>query len=511
MSERGDRVKYFFTGNPRYTPEYKNYIDEEEKNRNEALKAIEKSRGDIGRKETAMAALARMAKERTQYETPMLQGPTSEKPESPAADVSTLYADAGFPDAEKFDALLTKARQSNSPTVGQPGQLSEGQREALRVTEDVAKRSPSQIYDEQGLTSTYSEVPEVQNYMKNRQEQDQRDRFKQSFEKNIDKKTFDENDMSVLNTLIDADRFDDAIAYMQTIKRNQKKGAGGLGWASTQGSDDPEKVKQAQDAVQKAIESGTINSDFEKAAWTSLAESRPVITIEKLTGLGSGAIKKQIEQPIDVNTAAKKAFATTRAAGLAKPDTPEFIADQSKEWKKTVDNFTEAYQQYSLGKRAPDTSIGDVALINSLEKVREINSAVMYGDYEKWNKAGNVWSKLFEEGVVDASGAITQNRLTPQRRAEIMGLLDDLYSNRKTLINSAIQNKADIAKNDFKWDDERIKRVYYVPKLPEFKKGIVPPGQSKTVPENNPARKPLEPGDYVWDPKTRKPRKIVKQ
>lgn len=185
---------------------------------------------------------------------------------------------------------------------------------------------------------------------------------------------------------------------------------------------------------------------------------------------------------------------TTRAKGNAEAQTADFETQRVKEWDKTLGDYNEAYQQYSLGRSAKDDATGDVALVNALEKVREINSAVMYGDYQKWQQASNAWSTLANDGFVDAVSKTLTKRLDPTSRQSIKELLNGLFLNRQAIINSTVNAKKAIAKKDFGWDDSKIERVYRAPTL-GFDSGFQPERQDSSATK----KKMFNPNTNRWE------------
>jgi hypothetical protein len=196
--------------------------------------------------------------------------------------------------------------------------------------------------------------------------------------------------------------------------------------------------------------------------------------------------------PIQTQTAVN----TAGAVGTAKALTPEFKQEERAKWSAKVKDFTEAAQQYSLGANAKDDAIGDVALINALEKVREINSAVMYGDYTKWQRAGSIWDRVGQDGLIDAATGKLRGTLTPEYRREIRSTLEGLFANRQQMIEEARNGSIDIAKNDYGWDDATVNRIYSMPKF----------GMENKTPPKTPTPGADSTGaiKYVRDPQTGK-------
>lgn len=192
------------------------------------------------------------------------------------------------------------------------------------------------------------------------------------------------------------------------------------------------------------------------------------------------ANKAAAAQKAQIPGKAVEAAATEQARGSAEAKTPQFIAARKKEWDNTLASYNEAYQQYSLGRNAPDNATGDVALVNSLEKVREINSAVMYGDYQKWQQANNLLSSMEQDGILGAIRKGALKRLPPTVRADMEKLLDGLFANRQTLIDNAKTSAINLAKEDYGWDDRRANLVYRSPKL-GFDVGFKPTSQDANI------------------------------
>lgn len=199
------------------------------------------------------------------------------------------------------------------------------------------------------------------------------------------------------------------------------------------------------------------------------------------------ALKRGVKIQDEYSLAAPKANTAAvveSAKGSAEAHTPQFIATRKSEWDKSLKDYNEAYQQYTLGVKAKDDAAGDVALINALEKVREINSAVMYGDFEKWNKATNLWESMVENGVIEAIKNKTTNRLPPQTKESIQVMLNDLFANRQDMIETAREQNIDNAISNYGWDFKKANQIYRKPTLGTGK------GMKPTVPED---LKPNEP------------------
>jgi hypothetical protein len=172
---------------------------------------------------------------------------------------------------------------------------------------------------------------------------------------------------------------------------------------------------------------------------------------------------------------AAQAGANVAASGTAKAATPEFISERKAEWDKSTKDYNEAYQQYSMGKNAPNSATGDVAAINALEKVREINSAVMFGDFQKWQQAGSLWADVIQSGAWDAANnRVIQGRIAPEKMKDIQNLLDGLFTNRVDFMKTAQRRAAEVANKDYGWDAQRISRVYTLPKM-GMESGVKPP------------------------------------
>jgi hypothetical protein len=212
-----------------------------------------------------------------------------------------------------------------------------------------------------------------------------------------------------------------------------------------------------------------------EAAWEDFLLNAATSTAYGLSdeGIGKSVEKARKTQLAQIPGKTKEAEATTLARGGAEAKTPQFVAERKKEWERTLGDYNEAYQQYSLGRNAPDNATGDVAIVNALEKVREINSAVMYGDYEKWQKANNLVSALEQDGILGAFRRGAEKRLPPQARKDMQKLLDELFANRQTLIENARKTNIDISKRDYDWDDRRANDVFRAPKL-GFQSGYTP-------------------------------------
>lgn len=281
--------------------------------------------------------------------------------------------------------------------------------------------------------------------------------------------------------------------YKQTAL--DKKGTGGAGsnvWSQKDYKyrNDPEALpalkSQLSDFKDKNIIDNDLYEMLDRLSNTDPANAEMIfnkaVSAPKIAGASAWAT---------VDPKAASAAANTTASGNAEAFTPKFVAERKKEWDKTLADYNEGYQQFALGKAAPDDGTGDVALINALEKVRELNSAVMYGDYEKWNKATNFWQSLEQNGLIDASTAKLKNRLPPETRADIKNLLSEMYGNRKAVLTSARGAAVQAAKEDYGWGDEKANRIYRMPEL-GFTAGYDEKGDGKkpVVTEPKPATPP---------------------
>jgi hypothetical protein len=158
-----------------------------------AQNAIQSTQGELSNKESAMAALARMKDQidsgtfkdayGTKDLTPLAnnadqpqQTPPPGPINGPRAPVeqfgtspmtgpgSQLQADE---DAKSAAPQALNRFQNPAPYHNDQG-LTEGQQAALNIIKGIAQKPNEQIYGDQELTGKYSDVPEVQNYLKSR-------------------------------------------------------------------------------------------------------------------------------------------------------------------------------------------------------------------------------------------------------------------------------------------------------------------------------------------------------
>jgi hypothetical protein len=189
-------------------------------------------------------------------------------------------------------------------------------------------------------------------------------------------------------------------------------------------------------------------------------------------GLSGAGIKQSLEKETTlVPVAGAKASTTTAASGAAKADTPEFVADRQKEWQAEVKPFAEVMQNYALANSGATGAVSDVALIKALEKVREPNSAVMFGDAEIWRKSGNFFDKAVEGGIIDAVKSGTTKTLPKAYRVELRKLLDNAYAVAKQKMDQKRASYIDVAKRDYGWKDDKINRVFSIPQVQSKKQG----------------------------------------
>jgi hypothetical protein len=259
----------------------------------------------------------------------------------------------------------------------------------------------------------------------------------------------------------------------------------------------PEKVQETLEQLSAFKDKFNMNEDVynmwvKKAQEGESYDAREYMTNEMESKLKN---KYSIEKEYGLIDPRKMtAGATTEARGEADAFTPKFVAERKKEWEKTLSGYNEGYQQFALGKAAPDDATGDVALINALEKVRETDSAVMYGDFEKWKKATNFWQSLEQNGLVDAATSKLKARLPNETREVIKTLLNDMYSNRKSILASARKSAMDAAIEDYGWDEKKANRTYRMPELgygQGYDEKSTQPKPIVTEPTNN--SKPVEP------------------
>lgn len=193
----------------------------------------------------------------------------------------------------------------------------------------------------------------------------------------------------------------------------------------------------------------------------------------------------------------KQTVSNESAKGNVEALTPKFKTDRKKEWDNFLGKYNEAYQQFALGKNAPDNNTGDVALINSLEKLRELNSAVMYGDYEKWVRpAQNMLQGLQDSGMFETIMARGENRLPADVRKGMQGLVQALWDNRKSILVQEQQSASQYAKDNFGWNDKLANDTYRMPKL-GYEQGDTNVGKKPVVTEPTPPPEKTTPLDNV--------------
>lgn len=245
----------------------------------------------------------------------------------------------------------------------------------------------------------------------------------------------------------------DVASAIKTISDQPAGGQGFGGWAAR--SKDWENINAMPEGPEKEA---AVTSYLYKWA-PSTGYSASPSSVEQSTRRAvavAGATS-----PISTQTAAN----TEAAKGDVAAGTPDFIAQRQKEWASETKPYKEVLQNYSFAKSGASGAISDVALVKALEKVREPNSAVMFGDAEIWRKAGNFWDKAVEGGIADAIKSGAQKRLPDVYRAEMTKLLDNAMKVARQNMEQRREAAATIAKNDYGWDDGRINRVYTMPKL----------------------------------------------
>jgi hypothetical protein len=161
--------------------------------------------------------------------------------------------------------------------------------------------------------------------------------------------------------------------------------------------------------------------------------------------------------PIQTQTA----VATEVAKGAAFAGTPDFISAQKKDWETQIKDFSETIKNYQFAKNSQGQgAVGDVALIKALEKIREPQSAVMYGDYQTWQKAKTAYGKVIDSGLWDASAGMIKGELDPATRSQLYQLLDKSYAVASNGFKKKRNSQIEAAVEDYEWPVDRATRIY---------------------------------------------------